>query len=103
MNFKLPSAVTSVVIVIKKICPYGDRQQPLETAMHSIIHMQLPEECARSALPVQSIERSAFFLIGKRLKTYKNRCIKVGNFYNIYISDTYLNGRFFHLDEILFL
>ncbi len=61
LNFKLAFTITSVVIVIKKICPYGDRQQPLETAMHSIIHIQLPEECARSALPVQSIGRSAFF------------------------------------------
>lgn len=63
---------------MKKICPYGDRQQALETAMHSSIHIQLPEECTQSALPVHSRESSIFFfLIDRKLNTHGNRPVKV--------------------------
>lgn len=84
----------SVLIVIqKKICPYGDRQQPLETAMHSIIRIQLPEEYVRSTFPAQSIEYSGFFSIDKRLRIHEIRCVKVEIFFTMAVDDSYIKSR----------
>jgi hypothetical protein len=51
--------------------------------MHSIGHTQLPEECAHSALPVQSSECSVFLFLSlsssfeRRNENDEYRCVKV--------------------------